>query len=291
MIPTRAVFLALAALAATAGVRAEARGERVAPGARADEVAPELEGIGVEERLGARLPLDLEFTDESGAPVKLGAIIAGEGPVLLTFNYSGCKTLCSQQLGGLVKSMGELTWTIGEEFRVVTIGLNPMEGHRRAMETKLRYLERYRKGDPEKADAGWRFLTGTDKNIRALADAVGYSYRFHPPTGEYIHPAAIAVVSPDGVVSSYVYGVEFPTASLAVTLLAARKGELTEAAQQFILACFHYRAPEGAAAVALRVMQIGGGVFVAGILVAFAGLRIVRSRRRSLSRVRDSGSR
>jgi protein SCO1 len=157
------------------------------------------------------------------------------------------------------------------------------------MESKLRYLERYRKGDAEKADAGWRFLTGTEDSIRALAEAVGYHYRFHPPTGEYMHAAAVTVVSPDAVVSSYVYGVEFPVSALAVTLLAARKGELTAAAQQFILACFHYKAPEGAAAVALRFMRVGGGVFVAGILVTFAGLRIVRSRRRAISRVRDSG--
>jgi protein SCO1/2 len=268
-------------------VCAEVHAANVAPGARADEPAPELEGVGVEEKLGGELPLDLTFTDETGAPVVLGSLFEEGVPVLLTFNYSACQTLCSVQLGGLVASMNGLSWSIGDEYRVITIGLNPMEGHRRAMDTKLRYLDRYKPGSAEQADAGWRFLTGSEQSIRQLAEAAGFRYRLHPETGEYLHPAAVAVVSPSGSISSYVYGVEFPAAALAVTLLAAREGRLLEATEKFLLACFHFERPQGAAAVALRVMRVGGFVFVAGLLIAFATVRIVRSRRRALTRVRD----
>src|SRR5678809_1012574 len=105
------------------------------------------------------------------------------------------------------------------------------------MDTKLRYLERYKRGT---GDEGWRFLTGTDANIHALAAAVGYGYRFNPKTGDFLHPAALVLLTPRGAVSSYVYGVEYPPAALAITLLAAGRGELTEATQKFLLACFHY---------------------------------------------------
>jgi protein SCO1/2 len=172
-----------------------------------------------------------------------------------------------------VVSLNELTWSAGKEFRIVTIGLNPMEGLRRAMESKIRYLERYKRPT---ADQGWRFLTGTEANIRALAAAVGYGYRIHPTTGEFLHPAAITVLSPDGVISSYVYGVEYPVAALGVTLVAARQGRLVEATEKFLMACFHYVKPKGAAAVALRVMRVGGIAFVGVMLVFFGVARVTR---------------
>lgn len=263
----------VAAIALGAG-GGSARADRVAPAGRADEAGPpEMKGVELVEKMGARIPLDLAFTDETGAPIRLGSLFGDGKPVLLTFNYSSCPMLCSVQLGGLVKSLNELTWSAGVEFRIVTIGLNPMEGHRRAMESKMRYLERYKRAS---GDEGWRFLTGTERSIRALAASVGYGYRVHPTTGEFLHPAAITVLSPDGVVSSYVYGVEYPVAPLAITLMAARKGQLVEATEKFLLACFHYDSPKGNAAVALRVMQIGGIVFVGAMLVVFGVARASR---------------
>ena len=265
----------MALTAALLSVASAARAGKVMP--REGEAAPaEMAGVEINEKLGATLPMDLPFTDETGAPVKLGDMFQDGVPVIITFNYSSCPMLCSVQLGGLVATLNELTWSAGVEFKIVTIGLSPMEGHRRAMESKLRYLDRYRR---DTADEGWRFLTGTDASIHALAAAVGYGYRFNERTGDYLHPAALVVVSPAGAVSSYVYGVEYPAAALAVTLLAARKGELTEATTKFLMACFHYESPRGAAAVAMRAMQIGGSAFVLLGLVAF-GVRAHRARRR-----------
>jgi len=274
--------LAIALAAGGARARADDKATAAAPGTRPGEIAeaapPELEGVRLDEKMGAKIPLDLVFTDETGAPIKLAALFGDGKPVLLTFNYSSCPMLCSVQLGGLVKSLNELSWSAGVEFRIVTIGLNPMEGHKRAMETKMRYLARYKKPS---GDEGWRFLTGPEKNIRALAASVGYSYRIDPETGQYFHPAAITVLSPDGAVSSYIYGVEYPVAPLAVTLMAARKGQLTEATEKFLMACFHYDAPRGNAAVALKVMQIGGIAFVGAMLVVFG---VARTRRKGSKR-------
>ena len=280
LLPPMAVVAAIALGAGGGPARADGPAPGARPGEIAESVPPEMKGVELVEKLGAKIPLDLRFTDETGAPIRLGSLFGDGKPVLLTFNYSSCPMLCSVQLGGLVKSLNELTWSAGVEFRIVTIGLNPMEGHRRAMESKMRYLARYKRST---GDEGWRFLTGTEPSIRALAAAVGYGYRVHPTTGEFLHPAAITVLSPDGVVSSYVYGVEYPAAPLAVTLMAARKGQLVEATEKFLMACFHYDSPRGNAAIALRVMQIGGIAFVGAMLVVFGVARASRRQRSKVS--------
>jgi protein SCO1 len=249
----------------------------VPPGGRANEgLPPAMVGVEVKEKLGANLPLDLTFTDETGAPVRLGSLFADGKPVILTFNYSSCRVLCSIQLGALVHTLTQMKGSVGEEFRIVTVGLNPMEGHKRAMATKMRYLERYRRPS---AGEGWRFLTGTDANIRALARAVGFGYRLDKESGDYLHPAALILVSPKGVVSTYVYGVEYDHEQLAVLLGGAARGVQAESTEKFLLACYHYEAQQGAAAQARQMMRLGGVLFVGAILAVF-GARAARAHAR-----------
>ncbi|HTE53358.1 MAG TPA: SCO family protein [Kofleriaceae bacterium] len=265
------------AMAALCSAGPMASADPVAPGSRADEPAPdEMKGVELVEHLGARLPLDLDFIDETGAPIRLGSLFGDDKPVILTFNYSNCPMLCSVQLGGLVETMTKLKWSAGKEFRVITIGLDPTEGHRRAMETKMSYLGRYRRPT---ADEGWRFLTGTEATVKALADAVGFGYHRNPATGDYLHPAVITLVSPKGVVASYMYGIAYEPGALTLLLGAAQHGTLTESARKFLLACFHYETKKGAAATAQRVMQLGGLLFVGGLLAVF-GTRAARARAR-----------
>ncbi len=269
-----AVGGALAVLCALSG---PAAADKVLPAGRANEAPPpEMVGVEVVEKLGASLPLDVIFADETGAPVQLGSLFGDGKPVILTFNYSNCTVLCSVQLGNLVQALNKMKGSAGEEFRIVTVGLNPMEGHKRAMATKLRYLERYQRPT---ADEGWRFLTGTEASIRSLARAVGFGYRLHPTTGEYLHPAALILVSPAGKVSTYVYGVEYDGGELGVLLGAARRGTLTEATKKFLLACYHYEVKKGAATSAVKVMRLGGLLFVGAMLAAF-GTHAVRVRKR-----------
>ncbi len=186
-----AVGGALAVLCALSG---PAGADPVRPGGRADEAPPpEMVGVEVVEKLGASLPLHLTFDDETGAPIELASLFGDGKPVILTFNYSNCTVLCSVQLGNLVHTLGKMKESAGVEFRIITVGLNPMEGHKRAMATKLRYLERYERPT---ADEGWRFLTGTEASIRTLARAIGFGYRLDPKTGDYLHPAALILGQP-----------------------------------------------------------------------------------------------
>lgn len=270
--------LVVAALVAAGGGVASA--DRVAPssagaGGSASDVPPELVGVDVEEKLGATLPLDLAFRDETGAPVRLRDFFADGKPVILTFNYSSCPMLCSTQLGGLVQTLTELKWSAGDQFRILTIGLDPAETHRQAFETKLGYLDRYRR---DGADLGWHFLTGDEASIRALADSVGFGYRYHEERGEYLHPAALILASPMGQVSSYLYGVAYEPKELGSALAIAQVGGTSEATKKFILSCFHYEAPTGFAAVAVKVMRYGGLLFVVGLIAAFG---VAHSRRKT----------
>jgi protein SCO1 len=271
--------LALAAiLAAWAALCARtAAADPVPPGGATGETAPpEMDGVEIVEKLGATIPLDLTFTDETGAPIKLGSLFGDDKPIILTFNYSNCPMLCSVQLGGLVAALTKLNWSAGEQFRIITVGLDPNEGHRRAMESKLRYLERYQRPT---ADEGWRFLTGTHRAVDTLARSVGFGYRRHPKTGDYLHPAALMLISPKGVVSSYVYGVAYEPGALTLLLAAARQGSLTESVRKFLLACFHYESETGSSGTARTAMQVGGLLFVGGMLAAF-GTRAARARAR-----------
>jgi protein SCO1 len=243
-------------------------------GGRADESPPELADIEVVESLGATVPFDITFTDEAGQPIRLGDLFEVGRPVLLTFNYSNCPLLCSVQLGGLVETLSDMRWTAGKQFQVVTIGLDPKQPPQRTAATKASYLQRYQR--PE-AERGWRFLTGSEANIRAVADAVGFRFAYYPQRDEYIHPAVLMVLSPSGVVSHYVYGVRYDATALSNALAAAALGDSTESASRFLLSCFHYEAPEGFGNGAQRLMRYAGIGFatlaLAGLLYLFVAYR------------------
>jgi len=245
---------------------------------RVEEAPPELEGVTLTEKLRAALPMQRRFKDDSGAPVTLEDYFQDGLPVILTFNYSNCPMLCSVQLGGLVKTLNDMKWKAGVHFRILTIGLDPKETHRKAHDTKMSYLARY---PAESADLGWTFLTGDEKDITAVAEAVGFGYRYFAARGEYLHPAALTVISPRGRVSGYLYGVAYEASDLRAALEAAAIESTSEATEKFLLSCFHYESPKGFAGTALRVMRYGGLVFVFGLVAVFGAYR-VRSRRREL---------
>ena len=156
-----------------------------APWARAQRAEPlpkGLEGVGITEHPGARVPLDLEFVAEDGRPVKLSQFITGAKPVILTLNYFRCPMLCTLLLNGLVDGLRGLSWTPGNQFEVITLSFDPLETHTLAMLKKESYIGDL--GRPAAA-AGWHFLTGTQANIKALTDAVGFSYRYDEERQQY----------------------------------------------------------------------------------------------------------
>jgi len=248
---------------------------------RKEPKPPELSEVGITEHLNTVLPKDLPYTDSSGKKVLLGDMFDGQHPVILTMNYSNCPMLCSLQLNGLFEGLAGLDWNLGQQYRMVTVSIDPAESVERASQTKAKYLKLYRRDAP--AD-GWRFLIGQEENIKKLAKAVGFGYVWDEKSQQYAHQAAIFVCTPDGRVSRYLYGVEYRPSTLRLALLEASEGKIGTTIDQIILYCFHYDAEAGRyAPAASRLMQIGGAVLVA----ALGGWLVVLWRR---ERRRSSGS-
>jgi protein SCO1 len=243
---------------------------------RAEPLPKELEGVGVTEHLNEQIPLNLEFTDSDGKPIVLKDCFDGKRPVLLTLNYSNCPMLCSLQLNGLFDAMKRMPWDIGDKFEMVTVSFDPLETPERARMTKQKYLEIYGRAG---AAAGWRFLVGREENIKKLADAVGFRYRYSPERRQYIHVAAAYILTPAGRLSRYLYGVEYDPQTLRLSLLEAADGRIGSTTDQILLFCFHYDAEKGRyAPAALRLMQLGGG---ATVLAVVAVIWILRRRERT----------
>ncbi len=247
--------LIIAGLLIAMGVRAEAQ--------LLEKLPPEMQGVGIDDKSGDQVPLGLKFRDENGEVLALSDVFAGERPVLLSLNYSDCPMLCRVQLDGLVRCLRELKWTTGKEFDVVSVSIDPRESTIRAKQTEQRYLSDYaRKG----AAPGWRFLTGSQKNIHALTEAVGFRYKFVPETGEFSHTAAAMVITPSGVISRYLYGVVYDPQTVRLSLVEAGEGKIGSPLDQLILFCFHYDETKGRyGPVAKRIMSTGAAVTIVAL--------------------------
>ena len=252
----------------------------VAQAQLADQVPEQLEEVGVEEHLDAKLPLRLEFRDEVGEVVTLGDYFDGTKPVILTLNYYKCPMLCGLQLNGLLEGLKDLEWTPGQEFELVTVSINPLETPALAAEKKQNYINRYERPS---AAAGWHFLTGKEPEIRQLASTLGFGYTLDRTTGEYAHAAAIFVSTPDGRVARYLYGIEYPERRLRLALMEASEGEIGSAMDQLIMYCFHYDpSSRRYSPVAMNIMRLGAGAtaLVLGLTVGATWWRDARRRKR-----------
>lgn len=251
------------------------------PDARAVEATPApavpaaLEEVTVVEHLGERVDPTLRFTDHTGRSVTLGDYLSDGKPVLLTLNYYSCATLCGVQLNALHGALTELDWTAGEGFRVVTVSINPSESPKLAEQKRDAYLASLGRG----ADVDWSFLVADEDQVRALANQVGFGYRFDEASQQYAHPAVLTFLAPDGTVARYVYGLEYEARDLRFALMEAAEGRLGSPVDKLILSCFHYDATTGRyTATAFGVMRLGG---VASILFV-GGLGFAMWRRERL---------
>jgi protein SCO1 len=245
---------------------------------RKEALPKDLEGVGITEHAGARLPLDLEFTDEDDKPVRLAQFFPGDRPVILTLGYYRCPMLCTLVLNSLVDGLKDLPWTPGQQFEIVTVSIDPTETPTLAKLKKQNYLADY--GRPGAA-AGWHFLTGREENIRKLAEAVGFGYRYVEERGQYAHPAAIFVVTPDGRMAKYLYGVLYQPKTLRLALAEAGQGKIGTTTDQLLLYCFHYDAQEGRYVLAAsNIMRLGGAAtaLVVGLWLAVSWGRGVRKK-------------
>ncbi len=269
------IAVALAALLAAPGLAVEA--------APAPEVPQALRDVGIEQRLGASVPLDLRLRDESGEMVELGSYF-GSRPVVLALVYYECPMLCTLVLNGLVSSLKALAFDAGREFDVVAVSFDPEETPALAAAKKETYLHSYRRPN---AAAGFHFLTGDAESIRRLAEAVGFRYRYDPASDEFAHAAGITVLTPSGVIARYFYGVEYAPRDLRLGLIEAAEEKIGSAVDQLMLYCFRYDPATGRySAAVLNLVRLGGVLTV----MAFAGFVIVaRSRETKTSACAASG--
>jgi protein SCO1/2 len=219
-----------------------------------------LDDVGVDEHLGAQVPLNLNFTDSTGASVQLSQYITGLRPVLLTLNYADCPMLCNLQLDGLLAGLHDMSLNPSTDFEIVTVSIDPNEQLDHTRRFKDKYVAGYER---QGAEAGWHFLKGSVQNIEAVARAVGFKYTFVADRKEYAHTAVVMVLSPEGMVSRYLYGVTFLPRDLRLALLEASEGKIGSTLDRILLYCFHYDATVGRySAAATNIMRLAGALTV-----------------------------
>lgn len=235
----------------------------IAAPAAAQSFAPASDGVGLEQRLSARIPLDLPFTDESGRPVVLGAYFQ-EQPVVLVPVYYSCPMLCTQVLNALLRTLRQVRLDAGTHFQVIVFSIDPREQPPLAAQKKLQYLRQY---DRAGADRGWHFLTSSETSIAALTEAIGFRFQYVPARDEYAHPAAIVLLSKDGMINRYILGLDFSARDLRLALVETADGKLGTFVDRILLRCFSYDAASGRYGWAIMAaVRLGGGFTLAGLI-------------------------
>ena len=232
----------------------------------------QLEDVGVEEQLGEQVPLDLTFANAKGDSIKLEELFSDDKPVLLNPVYYECPQLCSMIKEAIFKGIQDLKWSPGTEYNIVTFSFDPTEKTSLAAENRSRFLKKL---DRKSADEGWHFLTGNKENIDKLTEAVGFNMK-RLQDGQYAHGAAIMFLSPDGVITRYLYGLKFDEFNLRNALYDAADGNIGSAAEQVLLYCYQYDADSNTyVPVAWKIMQVGGfaTMLILGIFLGFMWLR------------------
>jgi protein SCO1/2 len=261
-------FLALALAASTLAIPAHAQMNNGVMSPPANSLPPRLQNVGIEQHLDAQVSPDLVFLDESGKTVKLGDYF-GRKPLILNLVYYNCTMLCGEALAGLSSAMKLVKFDVGNQFDVITVSFDPRETPEMAAAKKADYVKRY--GRPGAA-AGWHFLTGQPESINALTKTVGFNYQYDPKNHQYAHATAILLLTPQGRISRYFYGIDFPPKDLRMGLVEASQGKIGNAVDAVLLFCYHYDPETGKygamvgnilrLGAALTILLLGGLLFI-----------------------------
>jgi protein SCO1 len=280
-----AAALALAISLLTASSSAQINSGMMSP--PANTRPPRLENVGIEQHLDAQLSPDLTFRDDTGKTVRLGDYF-GHKPLILNLVYYNCTMLCGEALAGLSSAMRLIKFDVGNEFDIVTVSFDPRETPDIAAAKKLDYVKRY--GRPNAA-AGWHFLTGQPESINALTKAVGFQYQYDAKSNQYAHATAIMVLTPQGRISRYFYGVDFPPKDLRMGLVEASQGKIGNAVDAVLLYCYHYDPQTGKygamvanilrLTAAATILLLGGLLFILWRLDLSVSRRVPQSRART----------
>jgi protein SCO1/2 len=276
---TGIIAIALATFVGTpAGARAQGgfTGARPMPepGQAAAGKPGVLNEVRVDQKFDSQVPPDLAFVDEDGKDVRIGQYF-GKRPIILALVYYECPMLCTQVVTGLVTSVGVLDMQAGQDYEVVVASIDPGEGPGLARGKKAAYLERL---GQDGADRGWHFLTGKQPAIAALTDAVGFRYAYDPEIDQYAHAAVITVLTPEGRVSRYFFGIEYMSRDLRLGLVEASENRLGTAVDHALLLCYHYDPEAGRYGIAVMKLMRLGGVLTLAALGAFLFVALRRDR-------------
>ena len=234
--------------------------------------------IGIDQKLGDQLPLDLPFVDSDGNPVHLRDYF-GDKPIILSLVYFDCPMLCTQVINSLLRAMNVLSFGAGTEFDVLTISIDPDETPELANAKKIEYLKNYR---GREGSTGWHFLTGDQQQIDELAAAVGFRYEYDEPTDQYIHASGIMVLTPEGKLARYFYGIDYPPRDLRWGLVEAADGAIGNPVDQLLLLCYSYDPMTGKYGLYIRNSLRIGGLATILALGSFIVVMLRRERRGEL---------
>jgi protein SCO1/2 len=236
-----------------------------------------LDQVGIEQRLNQQVPLDLMFVDETGQPVELRQYF-GSKPVILALVYYQCPMLCSEVQNHLVGALnGIVRFNAGRDFNVITVSFDPRDTPKDAAANKKSYLSRYRRAG---AEQGWHFLTGRKDQIDALAGAVGFRYKWDEESRQFAHGSGIMLLTPDGRVAQYYYGIEYFPRDIQMGLIEASQGKIGNVVDQVLLYCYHYDPAQGRyGAVIFNILRVSA----LATLLLLGGFMLVMFRRDMLA--------
>ena len=239
-----------------------------------------LNDVGIDQKLGAQIPADLTFTDETGKIVRLSDYFTGQRPIVLSLVYYNCPMLCTMSLNDQTRAMQAMPLNPSTDFEIVTISFDAREGTDLAAAKKKRYIHEYHKPG---AASGWHFLTGNEENIRKLTETVGFRYTWDPKYNQYAHAAGLMVLTPSGKISKYFYGVDYSSKDLRLALVEASEGKIGSPVEQMILYCFTYDPATGKYSLAILRLMRGFAVITA---VGLATYMFINFRRDARNRAR-----
>ena len=234
--------------------------------------------IGIDQKLGNQIPLDLPFEDSDGNPVNLGDYF-GDKPLILSLVYFDCPMLCTQVINSLLRAMNVLSFGAGTEFDVLTISIDPDETPELANAKKIEYLKNYR---GREGSTGWHFLTGDQEQIEQLATAVGFRYEYDETTDQYIHASGIMILTPEGKLARYFYGIDYPPRDLRWGLVEAADGAIGNPVDQLLLLCYSYDPMTGKYGLYIRNSLRIGGLATILAIGSFIVVMLRRERRGEL---------
>jgi protein SCO1/2 len=278
------LVLALASLASAQGI-SRAENENSTSNARNSRPSI-LQQVGIDQRIGQVLPLDAHFTDEYGKDVTLGSYFHHGKPVLLALVYYDCPMLCDQVLNGMASSLNVLRFDAGKEFEVLAVSFDPRETPKLALEKKEMYLKRYKRAG---AEQGWHFLTGQPESIKKITEAAGFHYVWDNNTNQFAHSSAVILITPEGRVAQYYYGIEYSPKDMRLGIIEASKEKLGTVVDSVILYCYHYDPTTGKyGAVVMNLVRLAGLVTVL-LMGGLIGFSLYRESRANQESVRHAG--